>query len=83
MPFSDVVGLLRDVEGYLRRIKTIMIDVGVLKVVSSTYSTSLERSADSSSRRTLSQLESNLPLCYKGLWKSPLENPRTPPGKHT
>ena len=82
-PFRDVVALLSDVEGYLRRIKTTIIDAGVLRVVSSTYSTHLERSADNPSRRILSQLQSNSPLCYKGLWRSPLENPRTAPGRRT
>ena len=44
-----------------------MIDVGVIKVVSSIYSTALERSADNPNRRTLLQ----------GLRNSPLENSRT------
>lgn len=39
MPFRDLVTCLTDIEGYLQRIKNLIIDVCVLKGVSSIYLT--------------------------------------------
>ena len=83
MLFSDVIKRLSGIEGHLGQIKNMLIDISVLKAVGSIHLIAPEHSTDDPSRRILSPLQSNLRLCYKGLWRSLLRNPWTPPGGHT